>query len=90
MKMDKHAMVSFRLCPPFKNNVKFLYPDIDECLNDPCDTNATCLNANGSFICTCNDHFSGNGLDCTKLCENGYQLNESDMICGTFTLSPIL
>ena len=63
--------------------------DINECLGDPCDANATCLNINGSFICTCNDHFSGDGFNCTRLCENGYQLNEANMTCCTFTLNNI-
>ena len=62
----------------------FLYAciDMDECLADPCDTNATCMNTIGSFVCTCNDHFSGDGFNCTRLCENGYQLDESSMACG--------
>ncbi|KAG5552070.1 hypothetical protein RHGRI_010229 [Rhododendron griersonianum] len=38
--------------------------DIDECkdpnLND-CDGNATCTNTPGSFNCSCNHHFSGDG-----------------------------
>ena len=56
--------------------------DIDECLSNPCDANATCVNINGSFVCTCDDHFSGDGMNCTRLCENGYQLDDTNMICG--------
>ena len=63
-------------------NFVSLLLDINECLDDPCDTNATCLNTNGSFICTCDNHFSGNGFNCTRLCENGYQLDERDVTCG--------
>ena len=41
--------------------------DIDECtdanLND-CDVNAKCLNLEGSFNCTCEDGFEGNGEYC--------------------------
>lgn len=73
--------------------ILFLLPlDIDECLADPCDTNATCHNTNGSFVCTCDDNFSGDGFNCTRLCENGYQLNKSSMVCGKYqhTLSFIL
>ena len=61
---------------------KILSPDIDECLSDPCNTNATCLNTNGSFECTCDNNFIGDGFNCTKLCENGYQLDEINVICG--------
>ena len=81
--MDTHAMVTLHyhiipclvwLIPPIS--------DIDECLSNPCDTNATCVNTNGSFVCTCDNHFSGDGINCTRVCENGYQLNESVMVCG--------
>ena len=38
--------------------------DIDECLSDPCDSNATCNNSVGSFICTCDSGYSGDGFQC--------------------------
>jgi len=38
--------------------------DIDECLSTPCDKNATCDNTDGSFTCTCNTGYSGDGFDC--------------------------
>lgn len=44
--------------------------------------NASCTNTIGSFGCSCDDHFSGDGFNCTRLCENGYQLDESRMVCG--------
>ncbi|XP_032890619.1 epidermal growth factor-like protein 6 [Amblyraja radiata] len=31
--------------------------DIDECNSSPCHVNATCLNTNGSYDCTCNSGF---------------------------------
>ena len=40
--------------------------DDDECeigLHD-CDINANCINTNGSFECTCNDGFLGDGKTC--------------------------
>ena len=40
--------------------------DIDECSKNgsPCDENAECLNIEGSYNCTCNDGFTGNGTVC--------------------------
>ena len=42
--------------------------DIDECLSDPCHSNATCNNTIGSFICTCVGGFSGDGFQCDGEC----------------------
>ena len=43
-----------------------LCADIDECLNAtyPCDDNATCTNIDGSYNCTCDPGFTGNGTVC--------------------------
>ena len=43
----------------------FLSLDINECDDDPCDDNAHCQNNNGSFTCTCQSGFTGNGFNCT-------------------------
>ena len=42
--------------------------DIDECelgIHN-CHVNATCTDAIGSFVCTCNNGFDGDGVDCTS------------------------
>ena len=40
--------------------------DVNECLvNDSCHFNATCNNTDGSYICTCDSGYSGNGHNCT-------------------------
>ena len=41
--------------------------DFDECKEntDNCSTNATCHNTPGSFNCTCNSGFKGDGVNCT-------------------------
>ena len=38
--------------------------DIDECLADPCDKNSACTNSDGSFTCTCNTGYNGDGISC--------------------------
>ena len=43
----------------------FSYADINECLGNPCDRNARCVNNVGSFTCTCNRGYSGNGKTCS-------------------------
>jgi len=47
--------------------------DIDECNEGTslCDTNAKCINTNGSYECICNSGYEGSGLTCrSTLCEN--------------------
>ena len=44
--------------------------DIDECLNQSCHLNATCNITVGSFICTCDVGYSGDGLNCSGLVKN--------------------
>ena len=40
--------------------------DVDECAdnNGGCNTNAACTNQPGSFACTCNDNYIGDGFTC--------------------------
>ena len=39
--------------------------DIDECISNTCNKNATCKDGINSYTCTCNDGFTGNGTTCT-------------------------
>ena len=38
--------------------------DVNECVRKICHQNATCLNLNGSYNCTCNENFVGDGMNC--------------------------
>ena len=44
--------------------------DIDECTTeaDNCDTNAACTNNPGSFTCSCNQGYTGDGVTCMGIC----------------------
>ena len=44
----------------------FEYADIDECSQgSPCHSNAACANNAGSYSCTCNSGYFGNGTSCS-------------------------
>jgi hypothetical protein len=39
--------------------------DVNECLsNSTCDADATCNNTEGSYTCTCDSGYSGDGFSC--------------------------
>ena len=41
--------------------------DVDECASMmPCDKNAKCTNTDGSFSCSCNPGYIGNGKTCAR------------------------
>ena len=41
------------------------YLDVNECGDaDVCDTLATCMNLVGSYMCTCNRGYTGDGIVC--------------------------
>ena len=46
---------------------------VNECVTEsPCHTNATCNNTEGSYICTCNTRYSGDGFSCDG--KNGFEI----------------
>ena len=53
-------------------NVSFMFTvffeDIDECATntDNCHSDATCSDIEGSFTCTCNAGYAGDGVTCTS------------------------
>ncbi len=46
---------------------KVFVTDIDDCAIDThtCDAMATCMNTLGSYECTCNEGYEGDGFMCT-------------------------
>ena len=48
--------------------------DVDECATQsPCHHNATCTNTLGSYTCTCNEGYSGDGMNCTGKYKHNYE-----------------
>ena len=74
--MDGYYKCTCMKCPKQRaSNYKFpktlaifSFSDIDECsepTSNVCDLNATCINTNASYNCTCNIGFTGNGKECS-------------------------
>ena len=42
-----------------------IFLDIDECISNPCNTNATCKDGINSYTCECKKGFTGDGTPCT-------------------------
>ena len=45
--------------------IGIVFLDIDECETSLCHFNASCNNTVGSYICTCNSGYDGDGLSCS-------------------------
>ncbi|XP_033732371.1 uncharacterized protein LOC117321874 [Pecten maximus] len=55
--------------PGFEMNVTTkICTDIDECKLNRCDPHANCDNTPGSFVCTCQALYEGDGFSCKKIC----------------------
>jgi hypothetical protein len=52
--------------PDMKNSkLHIIILDVNECVTEsPCHTNATCNNTDGSYTCTCDTGYSGDGFSC--------------------------
>ena len=63
LEMEFSALV--KLCNTYFHVVIVNYADINECADaTTCDSNAMCTNTPGSFTCTCNHGYTGNGTTC--------------------------
>ena len=56
-------LVRSPMCDPF---ILYYGADIDECAaeTDTCHQEATCMDTDGSYICTCNSGYTGDGQIC--------------------------
>ena len=59
-----------KLIHDFETLCVIVFADVDECTAqvDDCDDNAACQNSKGSFTCTCNSGYFGNGSSCLGIC----------------------
>lgn len=63
-----YNLVGFLRLDAFGNPLNVPYcEDIDECITSPCGASATCTNTIGSFSCSCNSGFQGDGIRCVRL-----------------------
>ena len=70
-----HALLT--LCTGEFKFIIFSLLDINECLQpNICHDQATCTNTHGSYFCTCNTGYSGNGTSCVGQSRN----NQTDRI----------
>ena len=53
------------------------HADINECELEtyPCHFNASCTDTDGSFNCTCNEGFEGNGFNCAGTISKHYYVD---------------
>ena len=66
MEMEIHVIVSGTSHDILMTLNQF-FKDINECTGTPiCDTNADCADTPGSFTCTCNQGYTGDGFTCTS------------------------
>ena len=69
--IERYHYLTFFVCVCWslhlsQNVQSFFLSDVNECQTDTdnCAANAVCANSGGSFDCTCNPEFSGDGVVC--------------------------
>ena len=62
-----------------QNNLCLNFSDIDECISNPCKTNAECKDGINSYSCECKEGYSGNGTKFT-----GNNITDNQQLLGEF------
>ena len=75
--------------------IYILLLDTNECTlgTDNCDANAACADTEGSFTCTCNPGYEGDGVTCQSkntVCFNNYAYNHTCIIWQLTQMSAFL
>ena len=62
------AFTNSRMCTFDASKLPHSNADINECVidEDNCHGNASCTNTEGSFTCSCNPGYTGDGVNCTS------------------------
>ena len=66
---SKFLCYTYHMLPIIKSRTYITTTDVDECVlgMHNCDGNATCYNTDGSFTCSCNEGYYGNGELCSPV-----------------------
>ena len=62
-------LISSTMCQSYALSFLYFNADINECESDDsnnCHENANCTNTEGSYTCSCNPGYTGNGVNCTS------------------------
>ena len=64
------------------HSFQFSYSDIDECARklDRCQEDASCTNTKGSYNCSCDAGYSGDGFNCS-----GRDIGKVDQFTSSFS-----
>lgn len=68
----------------------FFFVDVDECaVGSDCDEHASCLNTNGSYVCTCIPPYKGDGKKCTGMRKKNIRLDFQESIWASILSSVV-